>query len=85
MLSLLQQKGSRDKEAKQLGDQNKAKVTPSSLRLNKDLEDIDKDLPVNTKLEWPNKNELYRMRLTVNPTAESIWKGGVYSFMIEVG
>ncbi len=48
----------------------------ANLRLQKDLEGIENDLPVNAKIEWPDKNVLTEMRITVTPAKESIWAGG---------
>ena len=62
------------------------KVTPGLLRLQKDLEDLDKDLPNNAKLVWPDKAILTKMELAVFPDNSTLWGGGAkYLFTIEVG
>lgn len=64
---------------------NVQKVTPGLLRLQKDLEDLDKDLPNNAKLVWPDKAVLTKMELTVFPDNSTLWGGAKYLFSIEVG
>ncbi|EAS04160.1 ubiquitin-conjugating enzyme (macronuclear) [Tetrahymena thermophila SB210] len=87
---MLQVKKKKEEENKRIAEgqpiaQNVQKVTPGLLRLQKDLEDLDKDLPNNAKLVWPDKQVLTKMELTVWPDASTYWGGAKYLFTVEVG
>ena len=80
-----EENNARIQEGQQIVAHGIQKVTPGLLRLQKDLEDLDKDLPNNAKLVWPDKAVLTNMELTVWPDNSTLWGGAKYLFTIEVG